>query len=277
VVVVLSLVAAIVYGLGDFFGGMASRRATALTILAYSYPLGGVLMAALLVFFPGSLSWSTVLYGIGGGVAGMVGVVLMYTAMTQAPMNVISPITAVLAAAVPVVFGVIIGERPHLSTWAGIVLGMLAVVLVSRTAEDHPHGRIPLRILGFALLSGVGFGVYFICLAQPSHDSGIWPLVVSRIASAVLILPLAWRRGALARISGTVLGLAVLTGMFDAGANLFFLLATRHGFLSVASVITSLYPATTVVLAVLVLREHTGRLQRVGLGLAAGAIVLITI
>jgi drug/metabolite transporter (DMT)-like permease len=277
VVVALSLAAAIIYGISDFLGGVASRRAAALTILLYSYPVGGILMSSLLVFFPGHLDLRTVAFGIAGGLAGMAGVILMYQAMAVAPINVISPITAVLAAATPVIFSVTVGERPKVNTWAGIALGLAAVVLVSRTRTDQPHERISRSVIGFALLSGVGFGVYFICLAQPAHDSGIWPLVVSRLTSTVLIGPLARRRHALARVPGSLLGLAVLIGTFDASANLFFLLATRHGYLSVASVISSLYPATTVLLAVAVLRERTEAIQKLGLGLAAVAILLITI
>jgi drug/metabolite transporter (DMT)-like permease len=147
---------------------------------------------------------------------------------------------------------------------------------VSYQPGDHPHEPIGLRILALACVSGVGFGVYFICLARADHDSGLWPLVISRLTSAALILPLARSRGVAQPLTGRVLRLAVLAGVLDASANLFFLLASRHGLLSVASVITSLYPAMTVLLAVLVLHEHTGRLQRVGLAMAAASIVLIS-
>ncbi|MEP7180357.1 MAG: DMT family transporter, partial [Pseudonocardiales bacterium] len=212
-----------------------------------------------------------------GGLAGLVGVTIMYTLMVTAPMNVISPVTAVLAAIVPVVFGVLIGERPQLAAWFGILLGIGAVVLVSRTTDAHPHGRIALRVLALAGLSGLGFGFYFICLARAGDDSGLWPLVISRIASAALIVPIAWRRRAFARIRGAMLAVALAAGLFDALANMFFLLASREGLLSLASVLTSLYPAVTVILAVGVLHEHTSRVQRVGLALAAAAIVLITV
>lgn len=275
--VVLAVLAAFCYGISDFLGGLASRRAAALTILIYSYPAGGVLMSALLVFFPGHLGLSSLTFGIAGGLAGLTGVVLMYTAMTTAPMNVVSPITALLAAAVPVLFAVVKGERPAVTTWAGIALGLLAVVLVSRTSDEHPHGRVPPRIVVLALFSGVGFGTYFVCLAQPPPSSGIWPLVVSRLTAAVVIFPLAARGRALARLSRPLLGLALLTGTLDAVTNLLFLQATRHGYLSVAGVITSLYPVATVALAAVVLRERTVAVQRVGLVLAAGAIVLITV
>lgn len=275
-VVLLGLAAAIAYGVGDFVGAFASRRHSAITVLLHSYPVGAVLMLAMLPLFPGHVSSHTVWFGIAGGVAGLVGVVIMYSLMVIAPMNVISPVTAVLAAIVPVVFGVAIGERPRLFAWFGIVLGVGAVVLVSRTTDDHPHGRIALRVIALAFLSGLGFGFYFIFLARAGDDSGLWPLVISRIASAVLIVPLAASRRSFIAIRGRMLAVAVAAGAFDAFANMFFLLATRHGLLSLASVLTSLYPAFTVMLAVGLLHEHTSKVQRVGLGLAAASIVLIT-
>ena len=274
--VLLSLIAAAMYGVGDFAGGIASRSRNAVTILLTSYPIGAVLMLACLPLFPGQLTFTTVLYGIGGGLAGMLGVILMYSALALAPMNVISPVTAVLAAIVPVVFGVITGERPGLAAWCGIVIGMVAVLLVSRTQDDHPHGPIAPRIMAMALVAGVGFGVYFICLGHAPSNSGAWPLVVARITSAVLIVPLAWRLKRLGRVHGRLLAITAISGVCDAGANLFFLLATRHGYLSLASVITSLYPAATVMLAATVLHEHTGRIQKIGLVLAAASVVLIT-
>jgi drug/metabolite transporter (DMT)-like permease len=277
VVVLLGLAAAIAYGIGDFVGAFASRRHTAVTVLLHSYPVGAVLMLVMLPFFPGTVTARTVVFGVAGGLAGLVGVTIMYALMVQAPMNVISPVTAVLAAIVPVVFGVLVGERPQLAAWLGIVLGIGAVVLVSRTSDEHPHGRIALRVIALAFVSGLGFGFYFIFLARAGDDSGLWPLVISRIASAIVIVPLAWQRGGLTRIRGQMLGITLAAGAFDALANMFFLLASRQGLLSLASVLTSLYPAVTVMLAVGLLHEHTSKIQRIGLGLAATAIVLITV
>lgn len=275
--VVLGLAAAVLYGLADFGGGIASRRHTAVTVLLWSYPVGAVLMALMLPAFGGHLDAKAGWYGFLGGLCGLLGVVVMYSLMTVAPINVISPVTAVLAAIVPVIVGVGLGERPHVTAWFGIALGLGAVVLVGRTTEDHPHGRIGARILLLATLSGLGFGLYFVFLAKAGHDSGLWPLVISRFASAALIVPLARARGAIGLIRGRMLAVVVLAGACDALANMCFLLASRHGLLSIASVLTSLYPATTVLLAVTLLREHTSRTQRLGLGLAAGAIVLITV
>jgi drug/metabolite transporter (DMT)-like permease len=277
VTVVLGLLAAALYGIGDFAGGIASRAYSAVTILLYSYPVGVVLMAAMMPFFPGELTARVVLFGTLGGLAGLMGVSIMYQLMVTAPMNVISPVTAVLAAIVPVFVGVAIGERPAASAWAGIVIGLAAVVLVSRTTEDHPHGRIGARVLALAFLSGVGFGLYFVFLARAGHDSGLWPLLVSRVASAIAIVPLAASMRAFAVVRGRVLAIALVAGFCDAMANMFFLLAARNGLLSLASVLTALYPAITVLLAVVFLHEHTSRTQRVGLALAAASVVLITV
>lgn len=274
--VVLGLAAALLYGIGDFAGGIASRKHTAVTVLLLSYPVGAVLMTAMLPFFHGHLDGKAVGYGIIGGAAGLVGVVVLYTLMTLAPINVVSPVSAVLAAIVPVIVGVLIGERPELAAWIGILLGLVAVVFVSHTTGPGSQGRIALQVILLACVSGLGFGFYFVFLARAGDDSGLWPLVVSRFAAATLILPVAKVRGAFRRVSGRMLALIVLTGACDAFANMCFLLATRHGLLSLASVLTSLYPATTVVLAVWLLREHANNVQRVGLALAGAAIVLIT-
>lgn len=274
--VVLGLAAAVLYGIGDFAGGIASRRHTAVTVLLLSYPVGAVLMAAMLPLFPGHLDARAFAFGLAGGAAGLLGVIVMYSLMTVAPINIVSPVTAVLAAIVPVITGVVIGERPAAAAWFGIALGLGAVVLVSRTTDDHPHGRVGPRILALACLSGLGFGLYFVLLARAGSHSGLWPLVVSRFSSAALIVPLARARGAVALVRGRMAAVVVLAGACDALANMCFLLATRHGLLSLASVLTSLYPATTVLLAVWLLREHTSPVQRVGLALAGASIVLIT-
>lgn len=274
-VVLFAVLAAASYGVSDFLGGLAARGSRALSVLAYNYPVGALIMVALLPVFPGHVSVSTLIWSVAGGVAGLFGVGLLYGALAIAPMNVISPITAVLAALVPVVFGVVAGERPGPLAWLGIALGLISVTMVSRTPGDQPHGPLASRAVLMALASGIGFGCYFVCLARTDADSGLWPVIIARICSSLLVLPLARRTGALVRLRGRLLALTLAAGVLDAAANLAFLLASRHGYLSVAGVITSLYPAGTVLLAVWLLKERTGRLQRVGLAMAATAVVLV--
>ena len=275
--VLLGLAAAILYGVGDFAGGIGARRVGAVTTLLWSYPVGAVLMAALLPAFGGQFTVRAGVFGILGGCAGLLGVIVLYSLMAIAPINIVSPVSAVLAAIVPLAVGVGIGERPGISAWFGILLGFVAVVLVSRTTEEHPHGRVAPRIILLAVLAGVGFGLYFVCLDRAGSGTGIWPLLVSRVASAILIVPIAASRSAIRSVSGRTLAIVLLAGTCDALANFCFLLAARSGLLSLASVLTSLYPATTVLLAMGLLHEQASKVQRVGLLLAAGSIVLITI
>lgn len=274
--ILFALLAAGAYGVSDFLGGLAARRTPALTVLLVSYPIGALIMAALLPVYGGPLSTGTLVWSAGGGVAGLMGVALLYAALARAPMNVISPVTAVMAAVVPVIGGVVLGERPHAAAWSGIALGLVAVVLVSRTTSDHPHGRVAGSALVMAVVAGVGFGAYFICLARSDTDSGMWPVVLSRAVSSGLVVPLALSRGEFRVLPRSVAVLAGWAGVLDATANIGFLLASRHGLLSLSGVITSLYPAGTVLLAGIVLGERTSRVQRVGLGLAAVAVVLLT-
>lgn len=276
-VVALGLLAAILYGLGDFAGAYASRHVDVVTVLMYSYPVGALLMIAMLPLFGGELSTHVAVFGVAGGFVGAIGVTTMYALMARAPMNIISPVTAVLAAAVPVVVGVAIGERPHAYAWAGMLIGLVAIVLVSRTGEDHPHGPMAPSVIALALLAGLGFGWYFVFLAKAGSGSGMWPLVISRIASPLIILPIAIARRSFRRLDSRLLPIVILAGVCDASANMFFLLATHTGLLSVASVLTSLYPAVTVILAITLLREHTSPTQRAGLALAGAAIVLLTV
>lgn len=274
--VLFALFAAAAYGVSDFVGGLASRRVPAITVLLLSYPVGALLMAGLLGVYDGPVSANTLAWSAGGGVAGLAGVALLYSALAAAPMNVVSPITAVLSALVPVIVGVGIGERPGTLAWLGIGIGLFAVVLISRQPEDHPHGPIGWRPLLMAVLAGVGFGFYFVCLGRTDHNSGMWPVVLSRLSSSVLLLPLAVAGKSFVRMPRSVIAFAVVAGVLDATANAAFLLATRHGLLSLSGVITAMYPAGTVLLASLLLRERTGRVQRVGLALAAASVLLVT-
>jgi drug/metabolite transporter (DMT)-like permease len=277
--VLLALAGALAYGISDFVGGLASRRESVLRVLLLSYPVGVLLMAALLPMVPGHLDAATVAWSVAAGLGGAAGVVLLYLGLALGPMGVVAPLTAVASAIVPVVVGIALGERPPVLAYGGVALALLGVVLVSRgPVEDPAHARVTFRVVGFALLAGVGFGLYFVLLAQAPATSGGWPLLVSRLASALVVVALAVGAGhqrKLGRLSGGVVRLAVLAGALDALANLAYLLAVRQGLLSLVAVVVALYPAATILLARLVLGERTGRAQRLGLAVAAGSVALI--
>jgi drug/metabolite transporter (DMT)-like permease len=192
-------------------------------------------------------------------------------------MSVVAPVAALLSAAVPVVVGLGTGERPSASALGGIALALGAVVLISREPPRLGAGPLHWQALALAVAAGLGFGLFFVTIDQAGGGVGLWPLVGARSASVALFASLGAARVTSAALPRGVAGAAVGCGLLDAGANAFYLLALEHGLLSVVSVLTALYPATTVMLARYVLGEYLSPVQRAGLGVAGLAAVLIAV
>jgi drug/metabolite transporter (DMT)-like permease len=279
--VLLALVSALCYGVSDFSGGLAARRVAATMVVFVSNGLSLLLAVAVVALLPGSTySAADMAWGVAAGVVGLFGVVLLYRGLAIGPMSVVAPLTAVLSAVLPVVVGIARGERPGLMAAAGIVLAIPAMVLIGREPKGVEADRLSRGALVSALCAGVGFGGFFILLAQTSSSGGAWPLVPQRAASVVLLL--AWIlvasvRGTTAVPTGRVLGLALIAGATDFAANLAYVLATHRGLLALVAVISSLYPASTLLLARGILKERMARHQGAGLVLASGAVVLIAL
>ena len=275
--VLLALCSATTYGVGDFLGGMAAKRASAAAILLWSHLAGLCLLVGMTVFVAGEATAHDLVLGALGGLGGALGVGLLYQALSIGPMSAIAPVTALLAAAVPVVVGFAQGERPAPTAIIGMVGALAAIVLVS--AEGGGSMRpSDLRGVMLALGAGLGFGLFFVALSYTDDSSGMWPLVAARGASVAVVGSLAL----LGRIRPRIPGghprwLTAGAGGLDVVANVLYLLAIRQGLLSVVSVLASLYPASTVVLAWIILRERFAPMQRVGLLLAVPAAVLMTI
>lgn len=272
--VVLASACAVIFGTADFFGGLATRRSRVLAVVVFSQ-LGGLpLLLALIPFLPGTVSAPAILWGMASGLAGGCGIVLFYRGLAIGKMSVVAPITATTAMAVPVLFGLAAGERPAPLALAGILVGLFAVVLVSREAGDT-SSQLTLGPVLAALAAGMGFGGFFILLKLAPSDSGLWPLVGARIASVALaaLLALATRRSL--RPSPGTLRVTVSAGLLDMAANVLFLLAAQRGMLSLVAVLVSLYPASTLLLARYVLGERLSALQITGVSFALGAIALI--
>ncbi len=277
----LALVSAVCYGVSDFSGGVAARRVAATAVVLVSNALSLVLAALAVTLLPGSTLHATdMAWGIAAGAVGLLGVVLLYRGLAIGPMSVVAPLTAVLSAVVPVVVGVSRGERPGIVALAGVVLAVPAIVLICL----QPHGQRGVRLrrssVLAALCAGVSFGGFYVLLAQTAADGGAWPLVGQRGASVLILLALAAGavvrgRGHLPR--GSTLGLAGLAGVTDFAANLAYVLATHRGLLALVAVISSLYPATTLLLAQGLLRERVAVRQAAGLGLAVVAVALIAL
>lgn len=240
------------------------------------------LLLAALPFSGGTASPQALLWGASAGVAGIAGTAALYRGLAVGRMGVVAPISGVLAAGIPVVVGLTMGERPGLLALGGIAIGIVAVAIVSQssggplsTAPDRPLREgwlLPGTPEGIA--AGVGFGLFFVLLERTPTESGLWPLIGSRasIITIATVAVLAQRsftfpHGARAQLVGL--------GAMNILADLLFLLATREGLLSLVAVITSLYPAGTVILARTVLHEPIARSQGVGLALAAASVVLI--
>jgi len=281
VVVVLALASALSYGLSDFVGGLVSRRASPWAVAVLSQAASAVcvlVMALVLGGDPVAADWAwAALAGVGTGA----GAGFLYRGLASGRMGVVAPVSAVGAALLPVLVGVAIGERPALLTWWGVVCAFPAIWLVSRTDTPTPVETDGGRVDGptsngllDGVLAGVGFGLLFAALDRVRDEAGFGPLVATQAVAVVATAALAAALAA-SWVPGRSSLPAVWAGVLSALANVFFLLATQTGLLAVAAVLTSLYPALTVLLAAVILREHIGRIQSVGLVLAVAAVGLV--
>jgi uncharacterized membrane protein len=279
---VLALASAALYGAADFIGGLAARRAATVVVVIVTQAAGLAVLAILLPLLPeATISRADLLWGISAGVSGGAGVALLYRALAIGTMAIVAPTTAVCAVAIPVMAGVALGERPPAMTVAGIALALVAIVLVSQQGGDvgprqpgGPRAALPPG-LALALLSGVAIGLFFLSLARTGAAAGLWPLLVARSVSLVLFGAIAAVRRVPLRMGPTVLGIAVAGGVLDMGANALYLIAVREGPLTAVVTLSSLYPASTVLLAAVILRERLNRAQVAGIMCALAAVLLI--
>ncbi|MFI6598057.1 EamA family transporter [Nonomuraea sp. NPDC050536] len=271
--VILATACAVVYGTADFFGGLATKRSRVLSVVALSQSAGLILILALLPILPGHFDERALLWGLASGVAGAAGLVLFYRALARGVMSVVAPTTAVTSAALPVLFGLVTGERPHPVALAGIVLALASVLLVS---QDRGGARkTSLSSVLIALAAGAGFGGFFILLALAPDDTGMWPLVGARMSSLAMVVLLAVVTRRTLKPSGGSLHIILAAGVLDMAANVLYLLAKQHGLLSLVAVLVSLYPASTLLLARQVLGERLRGIQIAGVACALGAVALI--
>lgn len=260
--------AAATYGASDFFGGVASRRIEATQVVVWSQVVGLTIAAVLAPAFGGALRPGDAVWAAGAGVAGALGLVFLYQGLSTGRAAVVAPMSGVLSGVVPVVVGFVLGERPTFVTLTGFVLAAVAVWLVSGGRLDRTSG------FGAGLVAGIGFGLFFVLLAPIPETAGLWPLLPARAASIAVLLVV--RRGRLGPAMGRrTAGLVAAVGSGDMAANMFILLALQRGPLGEGAVVSSLYPAVTVVLAALIAREPVRRLQWAGLALAVAAMALI--
>ncbi|MEO5875933.1 MAG: EamA family transporter [Streptosporangiaceae bacterium] len=286
---VLALSAALFYGIADFLGGAASRRATALSVLLVSVPIGLLTLAVASVLTGGSPAAGGLAWGFGSGLVSGLGFLAFYRALAKGPMSVVAPVSALAAAVVPVAVGLIGGERLNNRILLGVVLCMCAIGLVSierGKAAAAPGSRLDSGPV-LAALAGVGFGAFFVLVKQAGSGGGLWPLVASRagvlaiLLATVLVLA---RTSATGQAAGfralrnrTTMAYVVGAGVLDVIANVSYFKASQGNLLSVVAVLTSLYPAITVLLARLVYGERFHLIQRLGLAVALTGVALVTV
>jgi len=271
----LAILSAVCYGAADFTGGIVTRRTSAIPVVLISQASGLVLVALVLPLLPAASPRAADLWwGAGAGLAGGIGVALLYYALAAGTMSVVAPTTAVAAVAIPVITSIALGERPGWLAVAGIALGIAAITLVSRQTQTPTDAARPSGLRP-ALLSGVAIGLFLIALAQTRPASGLWPLLMARSTSVSLFAVIAIAQQRSLRMPIRLFGLAVAGGAVDMLANTLYMLAAQIGPLSPVVTLCSLYPASTVLLARAVLGERLNAWQTAGVAAALVAVVLI--
>jgi drug/metabolite transporter (DMT)-like permease len=275
VVVFWALGAAVLYGVGDYFGGRATKvsastsvtflgQFVALILLIVLVAIGNTPVMPLQDWF-----WSGL-----AGAGGVIALVAFYQAMSLGSMTVVAPIAALIGMCSPVIVGLLQGERPASIAYLGMILACIAVALVGDVL-DHHDLPTPMRAIVLAVISGLGFGVIFVCLAQTSQDSGLWPLLGQRIVSVSTVAIVGSLGARRLKVARPVIWYAILSGVLDTTANGLYLLAIHGGLLSLVGVIISLYPVSTVALAIFIDHEKLHKSQFIGLLIAAVALSMI--
>ena len=275
--ITLALLTAALFGTGDFLGGLAGKRMSVLRVLAISHTIGLVLITvgAIVIadeFLLGDLAWGAL-----AGIAGFIGLALLYRGLALGPMGVVAPLTAITSAAVPAGWGLLVDDESLAGTaWVGVVLALLAIGLAS--ASPVEQSSVSLAAILEALLAGVGFGLMFVGLDQTVEASAPWPIVGGRLmtVSAMAVFFIVKRESPLPPVRDDI-RLPAVAGFVDTFSNALFLYATLEGDLAIVAVLSSMYPIATVILARVVLGEGLTRLQQSGFVAAMVATTLIAV
>ncbi|WP_319476069.1 EamA family transporter [Marispirochaeta aestuarii] len=270
----LSLSAALLFGVGDFSGGFASRRQPVGAVL-FTSQLFGLLLVSLVspLLLEGLPRAADLLWGAAAGIGGAVGILFLYHALAHTVVAIVSPTAALVGALLPLVFGLLIGDAVSPIGWIGIGLILPAVVLLSyehleagTTVEERRRAFL------YGIGAGAGFGLFFILIAQTSPAAGLWPLAGARITSLAMVACYSILRGRSLIVRGRGIGATIMAGTFDMAANIAFMLAVQSGRIILVTAVTSVYPAPTVLLARFINGEKVHPLRWAGLAAAAAGV-----
>ena len=280
--ILFGLLSAFSYGYADFVGALAAKRIRAMAVTAYSFSFGLVLAVILSTIFGASYSQNTIIASIFAGVCSAIAITFLYAALALGPISIVSPLTAVVSAVIPVVVDVALGANLSSFVLVAVVLILIAVVLVAFVPS--PDLKLPtLRAALYSVGAGLGFAGIFLFLDFTDSDSGLGPLLIMRVVGMVILFGLLFvvfksssGQPFIERITDWKLaGLIVLASTGDVMGNVAFLIATRAGDLAVAAVLTSLYPVGTILLARIFLKERVAKSQLLGIALALVGVALI--
>ena len=261
------------WGAGDFSGGLAARKCSAITVVLFSQLIGALFLVGLVLVshekIPGA---SSLIFGGIGGLCGSLGLATLYRAFAGGRIGVIAPISAVITAILPILYAFIDQGLPHHIQIFGFILALAAIWLISYVRGG---GGVTAAELSLPVAAGVGFGLYFIFLGQAAAEAVTWPILAARCSSLTLMLLLFLIQKNAHLPAGKQFPLIALTGVLDMGGNALFAVAAHLGRLDIAATLSSLYPAVTVMLAWVILKERLVRQQWFGVAVALVALVCI--
>jgi drug/metabolite transporter (DMT)-like permease len=282
VAILLAMLSAVMYGVSDYVGGRASRRSPAVAVaLAAELVMLVVCVVCIPLFESESLTARAATWGLVAGLVGSAGVLGLYVALARGNMTVVAPVTGVVAAIVPVVVGISLGERPSAVAMVGVLIAIVAVALIGGIAallSDRRRAPIDPATIALAVGVGIAFGLLFVALSRTGDDSGLWPIMFSRFTGLPLLVVayVVMQRGQPRPVLAQLAVPAMVIGGLVAGSNVSYLVSTRHGLLSVVAVVVAMYPAATIGLAALLDGERASRSQLAGMALAVVALVAVT-
>ena len=286
-VIFLGLAAAVLYGSGDFLGGMATRKLPVLPVLLLADAAGLIVALVVAVMSPGTIALAGLAWGISAGLIGGVGLIIFYIGLATGPMSVVAPVAGLVSTVLPVGAALVGGERPGVGVYAGAVLCLVAIVMTSSAGNAQDAGAAAGagrpgrgRAIAYGAVAGAAFGLFFLLIRNAGESGEFWPVAAGRIGElAVVLIAAAVLRRSLSPGGADVrlLLAAAGAGVIDVVANICYVAATRTGAFGLAVVLASLYPGFTVLLARVVLGERLRWVQRAGLALAAIGILLVTL
>ncbi len=273
-VIFFGLLAAASWGAGDFTGGFASRKANVYNVVLIVQTVGVFLLAGSAYLLGEQIPpINGMIWGVLAGIFISIALIALYKGLSEGKMGFVAPLSAVVAASIPVLYSAVYEGLPGLSQLAGFCFALVAVWLIAGGDNENTISR---RDFLLPLLSGTGFGLFFISIDHVSETAVLWPLTAARIAAVLMLLLFVSLKGGICFPSRNVLPVVFIAGVFDTGGNTFFAVASQFGRLDIASITSSLYPAGTVLLAWFILKEKMSSVQWIGICFALISVMLIS-